>query len=153
MKNCVRCGGDLSGRKNFCGHCGARIGVEESAASEELICRARCSGTRRPFLVWFKRERGGIWYSEKASEVSERRVVSDAFTGAAVEGRFWKGSSYPGCPCCGKRLLRKCFKCNAGWVCVSYGDPFFVCPWCGIQQPLHWGTPSGRGIRVSGSSG
>jgi hypothetical protein len=66
MKSCAMCGGDLTGRKNFCGHCGARIGAEESAASEELICRARCSNTKRPFLVWFKREGKGIWRSQKA---------------------------------------------------------------------------------------
>src|SRR5208283_3045195 len=91
--NCKKCGGDLTGRKNFCGHCGARV-AEKPAASEELICRARCADTKRPFLVWFKRQRGGIWYSQKATEVSERRATSTAFTSAEVEGRFWKGPAY-----------------------------------------------------------
>jgi hypothetical protein len=153
VKNCTKCVGDLTGRKKFCGYCGTPIASENLQASEELICRARCSDTKRPFLVWFKREREGIWFSQKASEITERQASSDAFTSAAVIGKFWKGPAYSGCPYCGKRLLRKCFKCNSGWVCVRYGDPIFVCPWCGNNQPLGWGPPSGRPIGTGGSPG
>lgn len=152
----------------FCSRCGQRLSkirtpsrkvdeapeIERSMHGPEgglLLCRARCTKTKKPFAIRFERFMDGIWYARSSWEIDEKRVNAEVFSAASIIGKFKKHKDYPGCPYCGNSLFRTCFTCNSGLGCLAYLSPTYECPWCGERSAPRWGPPSKRAIRIPGA--
>lgn len=158
MLLCQKCGHAASSPSaKFCSRCGGglvqEVRSESSAAGpgERLICRARCTETKRPFAIRFEKVVGGIWYARTSWIIDDRRAESDVFQNQVTVGNFKKHKDYLGCPHCKNSLFRTCFSCQKGFGCLAYGAPTYTCPWCGDSSTPKWGPPSGRRIGVKGS--
>jgi hypothetical protein len=98
------------------------------------ITVARCRHNQKPFGVHFTRNADKTWSWDYAFRLSPRSARTEGQElDSKLQGPFGGASSdYPGCPCCGDKVL---FKCHCGRLTcfVTNEEDFepFACAWCG----------------------
>jgi hypothetical protein len=140
---CESCSNEVSATANFCPFCGVKLNPSErpqaqpeksvaSASGEEnLLVTARCSQSKKPFLIRFERQGKSAWIARTATPLSEQRLRNPALQGTEIQGKIQISGEYPGCPHCGAGLLWLDKSCNSRVNCWNGADPNVSCPWCG----------------------
>jgi hypothetical protein len=144
---CKRCGATLVSDARFCAKCGTPTesssgpsSFHRVSASREaiLIAGARCTATKKPFVIRFEQGVSGVWQARAAFAISERQLSNPAFSSDQVTSSASLSASYPGCPHCGsdprKEFAGVSFvRCSCGKLACSSGTIGVetLCPWCG----------------------
>jgi len=145
---CGQCGYASGRHARFCTKCGASFESSPDVTSSchavrtpreaILVAGARCTATRKPFVIRFEQGANGVWQACAAFAISERQLSNKAFSSDEVTSSASLSSSYRGCPHCGsdprKEFAGVSFaKCSCGELACSAGiiGAETLCPWCG----------------------
>lgn len=114
--------------------------------SDTVIVLARCSQTRKPYCISFKRISPGEWMATWSFSITEAAAMRREYASDHISGSITVGANFPGCPHCHNHSF---FKENCGKVgCWDAINNFITCPWCGAQGELR-----GRITGMDGTTG
>ncbi len=110
-----------------------RMAFDKPNSPGTVIVLAKCSLSREPFGIGFKRTAANEWTATRSFPIREE-VAGSSQASAPLLGSFRLSPDFQGCPHCHSRSF---FKDGCGRVACWDGTRGFVtCPWCGAQGEL-----------------